>query len=79
MHASVWYLAGGVVVSALVQSFALGALVETLRRRSGIDPAAEPGMNRRRPGPGRPGRGGCTVSETGRPGSGALQEARLTT
>ncbi|WP_329612638.1 hypothetical protein OG244_04445 [Streptomyces brevispora] len=33
MHASVWFLVGGVVVSALVQSFALGALVETLRGR----------------------------------------------
>ncbi|MEV7323126.1 hypothetical protein [Streptomyces sp. NPDC093970] len=34
LDASVWYLAGGVVVSALVQSFALGALLEALRGRS---------------------------------------------
>ncbi|WP_299538813.1 SCO4225 family membrane protein [uncultured Streptomyces sp.] len=33
MHASVWYFVGGIVVSALVQSLALGALVETLRHR----------------------------------------------
>ncbi|MGY0017853.1 SCO4225 family membrane protein [Streptomyces sp. cg35] len=35
MHASVWYLAGGVVISALLQSFALGLLLETLRGRRG--------------------------------------------
>ncbi|MEU2026333.1 hypothetical protein ABZ565_29900 [Streptomyces sp. NPDC016469] len=30
---SYWFLAGGVVVSALVQAFALGALTETVRGR----------------------------------------------
>lgn len=30
---SYWFLAGGVVVSALVQAFVLGALTETLRGR----------------------------------------------
>jgi len=30
---SYWYLTGGVVISALLQSFVLGALVETLRGR----------------------------------------------
>ncbi|WP_030691152.1 SCO4225 family membrane protein [Streptomyces globisporus] len=33
MDAPVWYLVGGVVISALVQSFALGALLEALRGR----------------------------------------------
>ncbi|TRV76519.1 hypothetical protein FKN01_18865 [Streptomyces sp. 130] len=30
---SYWFLAGGIVVSALVQAFVLGALTETLRGR----------------------------------------------
>ncbi|WP_406839510.1 SCO4225 family membrane protein [Streptomyces sp. AHU1] len=33
MDASVWYLVSGVVMSALLQSFALGALLEALRGR----------------------------------------------
>jgi hypothetical protein len=33
MDESVWYLASGVIVSALVQSFVLGALLEALRGR----------------------------------------------
>ncbi|WP_327180408.1 hypothetical protein OG599_35080 (plasmid) [Streptomyces sp. NBC_01335] len=39
-HASVWYLVAGVAISALVQSFALGALVETLRGRLRAAPFA---------------------------------------
>ncbi|MFJ8852652.1 SCO4225 family membrane protein [Streptomyces sp. NPDC102437] len=33
LEASYWYLVGGVVISALVQSFALGALLAALRGR----------------------------------------------
>ncbi|MCX4645691.1 MULTISPECIES: SCO4225 family membrane protein [unclassified Streptomyces] len=37
VEAPIWYLVSGVVISALVQSFALGALLEALRgRRRGL-------------------------------------------
>ncbi|URN16779.1 MULTISPECIES: SCO4225 family membrane protein [Streptomyces] len=45
VDASVWYLVGGVVISALVQSFALGALVEVLQGRSRGRGRARPGRD----------------------------------